>query len=102
MSNQNQSTVTGRTCTAAANPIFGNANIAAVHVATVHEEFGSFAKFVFTVYDENGTPIYAGNETVNGQEYIDWDGNDLDFPYRLVAGRRGLTLTNQQPQPEEQ
>lgn len=74
------------------NPIFGEKQPYAVHVKTVHEEYNQFAKLEFMIISEDGTVLLKGNETISGEDYANWDGNDLKYPYTFVASKRGFEI----------
>lgn len=74
------------------NPMLGDVTPFVIHVKTIDEEYNSYAKLKFMILSESGKMIMAGNEIIDGDNYANWDGNDLDYPYKFVAERRGLTI----------
>lgn len=77
------------------NTMFGDNQPAAIFVQGVQHVHGQFEKLEFVVFDANAQPVMTGNETIEGDDYANWDKNNANYPYEFVASKRGFTLVNE-------
>lgn len=87
-----QREINARRITSEHNPMLGDRQPAWLHVCTVNEEYGKYAKLAWNVFDAQGAHIFGGNVVIKDEQYTNWDGNDLDYPYTVVCQERGFTL----------
>lgn len=87
--------IIARTISAANNPVFGDNQPVAIFVQGIQHQHGEFEKLEFVVFDAEGRPVMSGNETISGDDYINWDKNNIDYPYQYVCNKRGFTLVTE-------
>ena len=57
----------------------------------------TFATFQSTFYNEDGNTVAVETVPLNGEAYLQWDGNN-DFPAMYVAQILNLTIVENEPE----